>query len=137
MKYDIKEVIEFARKHYDAETFAHALRVADRVEGDDKAVAILHDIIEDTDATYCDIKWEFDSDLKDEVEYITRVKTETYRDYIKRIAICSDASIRVKIADLEDHLHGAETLPPGDLGVRYAKALAYLKDAIAFRATWT
>jgi (p)ppGpp synthase/HD superfamily hydrolase len=135
-KHTIEKVIEFAKKHYDEKTFEHALRVADRVEGTDKIVAILHDIVEDTDVTVDDIRYEFDydGDLADEVAYITRRKGLTYAEYIRDIAgLGSDITIRVKLADLHDHLYGAPTDPPGDLGLRYVKAVIYLEKAIAYR----
>lgn len=85
--------------------FLHPLRVAQRVKTIfQMTVAVLHDTIEDTDATYEDIEKKFGKDVADCVEKLThRKKNESHYDYITRVLTDEDA-IAVKIADTCDNL---------------------------------
>lgn len=121
-----EKALKLAYKHYDLETLKHVERVADRVDTDvEKAVAILHDIVEDTDLEVEDL-YDFD-DLADEVAHLTRTKAETYREYIHRVVKAGGIALKVKIADLHDHLYGP-TPCPGGLAIRYTKALKYIEE---------
>ena len=120
---------------------AHAERMAEnfgRLSGfgaKHKVLSILHDVIEDSDAILS-----FDEStrgtlslgglrlvLEPEVAYalrlITRLSSETYAEYIGRVATYPLAAA-VKIADLRDHLdvHDAFILP-ASLRKRYTVAL--------------
>lgn len=68
-------------------------------------VALLHDIVEDTDITLDDLKeMKFDSEIVDAVDAITRREDETkYFDFIERVKKNDIARI-VKIYDLEDNM---------------------------------
>lgn len=67
-------------------------------------VAMLHDIIEDTETTLEDLKYQFSQEILDAVDHITRRKGESYADYIGRVSV-NDLSRAVKIADLQDNMN--------------------------------
>lgn len=139
------EIIRFCEKHYNAETFAHAMRVAcisttlgKNIEdkGELFVSALCHDLIEDTDVTLDDLRTFLSSSSSFDIDYtycisaiecVTRNKeTETYKEYIKRIKESSnyDAHI-IKLADLKDHLEQKDTLKE-NLKDRYVDALCEL-----------
>lgn len=79
----------------------HPCAVANMLETDiEKAVAYLHDVVEDTDITFDDLRNEkFPLTVINAVDAITKRKGETYDDYIARVAENKIARI-VKIADM-------------------------------------
>ena len=115
----------------DAPYIEHCRRVAEKATGqwnhpDVPIVAWLHDTVEDADVTISDIEREFGRSVADAVETITRRKSETYRDFIKRVAT-NPVACCVKIADLEVNLEACRVNPKGNLVRRYEWALSYLK----------
>lgn len=105
----------------------HVERVVAMVEGEEaKAVAWLHDVIEDTNITIRDLcRAGLSDDVIDAVERLTRdVADSYYADYIEIIRACgSQVALAVKLADLRDHLRPN---CPERLRPRYEKALAVL-----------
>jgi hypothetical protein len=85
----------------------HVERVVDLVEGDNaKAVAWLHDVIEDSPNTADDLLARgLPMRIVAAVALLTRhERTETYADYIQNIKDRKDPlAIAVKLADLKDH----------------------------------
>lgn len=68
------------------------------------AVAVLHDVIEDTRTTFDDvINIGFHAGMVDTLECLTHRKSEPYPDYISRVAE-NEFAVVVKLADLEDNL---------------------------------
>ena len=91
---------------------------------EEKIVAVLHDVLEDTQCTEAYLEGVLESDeLLDAVKAITRKPDEKYFDYINRVKENSIART-VKIADLTDNLSrkGASY----SLRERYCKALQIL-----------
>jgi hypothetical protein len=82
----------------------HPLRVMHGVEGEQaKAVALLHDVIEDTAVTADDLrKAGFPEELIAAVVCVTHRREESYADYVVRCR-GSDVARRVKLSDLEDN----------------------------------
>ena len=79
--------------------------------------ALLHDLIEDTDITYGDIKKSFGSDVANIVDGVTKLdriryntKEEAKADAIRKMVIAMSKDIRVLILKLADRLHNIETL---------------------------
>jgi (p)ppGpp synthase/HD superfamily hydrolase len=67
-------------------------------------VAVLHDIIEDTDVTLKDLKgFEFSDEVINALQCLTRQKDEDYFNYINRIKT-NPIAIKVKLADLEHNM---------------------------------
>ncbi|WP_197034489.1 hypothetical protein [Streptobacillus canis] len=51
----------------------------------EKIVALLHDVIEDSDYTLEDLNVYFDKDVIEAVKVITKVKGEKYMEYLERV----------------------------------------------------
>ena len=112
----------------------HPIRVALRVAGlsYDKTtliIALLHDVVEDTDATIGDIRFRFGDVVSTAVSRLSREEGDSYKDYIKNLAGHPVARL-VKIADLQDNLHHCRINSAPDftksLIARYIWALGYL-----------
>jgi (p)ppGpp synthase/HD superfamily hydrolase len=84
----------------------HPLRVAAQLWGyDERMVAVLHDVIEDTDVTLDDLgKAGYPGHIVDAVDAISRRKgaDEPYSRYILRVK-ANPLATKVKIADLQDN----------------------------------
>jgi (p)ppGpp synthase/HD superfamily hydrolase len=105
----------------------HVERVVQMVEGDDaKAVAWLHDVLEDTPVTAEDL-WAagISEEVLLAVQALTRRDDETYRNYILRVQASGPLARAVKLADLRDHLRPSEYLKVS-LRSRYQQALHQL-----------
>ena len=93
------------------------------------AAAILHDVLEDTDATLRDVQKRFGVNVSEIVLVLTRNEQETYAEYIERVKLHSDAR-KIKLMDLGDNL--AHCLRPDELECRrglidrYTKAIREL-----------
>jgi len=113
----IYKALEYAIRAHDGQYdkgnhpyILHPLQVSTMVDTDEeKIVALLHDVVEDTDCTLNDIAEALSRDFTANsydteliihaVDCITKRKGEKYADYIKRV--CSNwLSINVKIADM-------------------------------------
>ncbi len=83
----------------------HPLRVMARVNTDDeKIVAILHDVVEDTPWTPEKLAAEgFPSHILEALACVTKHHGETYEQFVERSAV-NPIARRVKLADLEDNM---------------------------------
>jgi (p)ppGpp synthase/HD superfamily hydrolase len=83
----------------------HPLRVMLRLTTEvERVVAILHDVVEDSEVTLDDLRAEgFSDEVVDAIDHVTRREGESYEAFIERIAPHPLAR-RVKIADLEDNM---------------------------------
>ena len=80
--------------------YLHPAAVAAMVDGEDeKIVAYLHDILEDTDVSENTIR-----NLFGEVKLLTHAKSEPYMDYIRRVKE-NELAKRVKLADLTHNMN--------------------------------
>lgn len=91
----------------------HSLRVAKDFDGDERVVALLHDIVEDTEISIEDLQAQGLTEVQAKaLEAVTRNKNETYREFITRIAWTTGKAGRiarkVKLADLEDNMTRGE-----------------------------
>ena len=81
----------------------HCLKVMYYVKSDDEelqCIALGHDLIEDTDVTYADLRdMGFTERVIVGIRAMTKVPGETNDEYLERIKVCPDA-VRVKLADL-------------------------------------
>lgn len=112
----------------------HPFHVAEQMHGEyDICVALMHDVLEDTDYTIDDIRaLGFPQDILDALVCITRDKSISYEDYIL-IVKTNEIATRVKLADLEHNsdtsrLPGDDTAYNNSLLDRYAKAKRVLLD---------
>lgn len=97
-----KDKVDKAGKPY----ILHCLRVMNNVDQNDDElmqIAVLHDIIEDTDYTSNKLrKLNFSDRVIDALILLTHDKNESYDDYIRFLSINQDAT-KVKLADLIDN----------------------------------
>lgn len=120
----LSKVLKFCCEKYDVQTYLHCIRVAnyaienpvlyEEEKEDVYILAMFHDLLEDTDATYkelINISGMSEEFLKDQLGVLTKSKNENYIDYIKRL---KESGYRwayvVKLADIKDHLMQKETL---------------------------
>lgn len=72
----------------------------------EKIVALLHDVVEDTNISYEDLKeFGYDEDIILMLTYLTKKKGEYYPDYIDRIISSNNISVlNVKLSDLKHNM---------------------------------
>ena len=83
----------------------HPLKVMSRVKGYKcKIVALLHDIVEDTDCTREDLKkYGLTNEIITAIDCLTKNKNLEYQEYIDKIKNCEIAR-KVKIEDLKHNM---------------------------------
>lgn len=128
--------LRIAKLHYPEDKYNHAIRVMQYVADNEMipyeykeecvALAIMHDLIEDTKYTGSGLPEYFYEALK----LITKPKEQDYIEYIKKIKDTGYTNWRmcaywVKLADMKDHLAQTETLTD-KLKEKYLKALPFL-----------
>lgn len=109
----------------------HPLRVMGRFLGAPKEYqisAVLHDVLEDTDVTYDELKDTFGTEIADIVSTLSRNEGETYAEFIKRVSKHKKARV-IKLADIQDNLNPRRTIIEG-LRPRYIKAYDTIIEAI-------
>lgn len=89
-------------------------------------IALLHDIVEDTDVTIQDLssKYGFDGIVCNVVDILTRIKYQTYLDYILQVKKDKIATA-VKLADLR---HNLSDLHEGNMKEKYLMARYILEN---------
>jgi (p)ppGpp synthase/HD superfamily hydrolase len=95
-----------------------------------QCIAILHDILEDTELTETDlVEHGFSDDIVEAVVCLSRNQNEIYQDFIERLSK-NKLARAVKIADIEDNLDISRLKFLNDQDLRrinkYKKALNYL-----------
>lgn len=114
--------------------YLHPRRVHRLVSAEARVVALLHDVLEDTDVTLEHLRSE-GLTLTEEVslDLVTRTKAIRYKEYIRRIAESGDiVAMEVKIADLLDHLAPAYSFSGKDyagLCLKYRESLGVVMPA--------
>ena len=107
----LDRAIELAKQHHEGQTdkagkpyIEHPLRVMNQVESEEeKIVAVLHDIVEDTDISLDDLRNEgFSEEVVSAVGCLTKQDSENYDSYIERISF-NPLAVKIKLADLEDN----------------------------------
>ena len=113
--------------------FNHPKRVADNFyEDNDIIVALLHDVIEDTNITLEHVKKEgFNDDVLAALDAITKREGESYDQFIERVKD-NPIALKVKMADLRDNMDilRLPLLTEKDLLriAKYHKAYKYLEQ---------
>jgi (p)ppGpp synthase/HD superfamily hydrolase len=83
---------------------AHPEFVASQMDTDtERAVAWLHDVVEDTSVTLADLKQVFPREITDAVDAITKRADEAYDSYIARVKN-NPVARKVKLADLRHNM---------------------------------
>jgi len=112
----------------------HPLRVMFAVgtaDQDRAIVAVLHDVVEDSDYTLSDLKAAgFPARVLDALALLTHKRGEPYMEYVARIAGNPDAR-RVKLADLEDNLNlNRLPGPPSEADLRRMRKYEAARDLL-------
>ena len=111
----------------------HPIHVMINVKGyNEKIVALLHDIVEDTEVTVPDLKnLKFSKEVIEAVDVITKKKDQEYFSYLKLIKDNSIAK-KVKIEDLKHNsdLKRLRSITQKDIdrAIKYKKAIDYLSS---------
>lgn len=124
----VNDIVE----RYPIDVMEHAERIMNLVRPfgkDYMMVALLHDILEDTEVTYEDLSKALSYDIVDDIFTLTRKSNQTYFEYIDKITKSTKRAKIVKYYDILDHLHNKATLKPS-LEKRYLKAKELLEEVI-------
>lgn len=111
----------------------HPLRVMGRVSSnEERIVAVLHDVIEDTDWTPDRLRAEgFSETILEALDGVTHRPGESYEDFVRRAAVHPVAR-QVKRADILDNMDPSRIAEPTERDLRrmekYARALAILDE---------
>jgi GTP pyrophosphokinase len=109
---DLERAIEIALDAYEGQTdkagetyIRHPLRVMEQVETRrQRVVAVLHDVVEDSEYDLNQIEDAFVAEIRDAVDAMTKRDGEDYLDdFIPRVAE-NDIARAVKLADIEDNM---------------------------------
>lgn len=125
----IAKVAHAGQKYGQQDYIEHPIRVAEAFDDPTlKIVALLHDVVEDSNVTVEEIRKHFGSAIADAIEAITR-RGGIYHDYILFKVARNSLARKVKIADLQDNLEHIDKSPDwgfASLRPRYEKALRTL-----------
>ncbi|MCB1556690.1 MAG: bifunctional (p)ppGpp synthetase/guanosine-3',5'-bis(diphosphate) 3'-pyrophosphohydrolase [Alphaproteobacteria bacterium] len=125
----IGRAYDYAKKMHEGQTrssgepyYTHPVEVADiladmRMDTATIATAILHDTVEDTPATFADLKKTFGEEiatLVDGVTKLTRIESQTVEgkqaENFRKLVLAMSEDIRVLLVKLADRLHNMRTL---------------------------
>ena len=109
----------------------HPRAVAEKLDGEiEKIVALLHDTVEDTDATIEEIRSLFGNEVAEAIGYLTHDKSVPYMDYIEHVK-GNDIARKVKLADLSHNMDLSRlpvvTEKDRERVEKYKKARAFLE----------
>lgn len=120
-------------KYEDEPYILHPLRVMMEIQDqfpddvDMQCAAVLHDVLEDTQAPSQRIFRDFGQQVYDLVIHLTRGMNEKYFDYIRRVKTCPKATA-IKLEDIADNMNNRGEVPEG-MAKRYVEAMYELEDA--------
>lgn len=116
LKSKMLETVEFVRTAHgdqmygDQPYISHLLRVAMMCDtAEEKIVALLHDVVEDTSISIFDIRGWYEPEIADAVDCLTHGPYESYDAYLTRIE-SNQIARNVKIKDLCDNIFHAENV---------------------------
>lgn len=112
----------------------HPLRVMNLVDTiEEKIVAVLHDVIEDTDTTREELLEFLNEELVDSIVALSKGENEEYEKYLIRVKNNKIAR-KVKLADLKDNMNldRLEHIEMRDMKryMKYRKAHKYLSEEV-------
>ena len=108
----------------------HPIHVAEQMDTEEECVvALLHDVVEDTDVTFEQLESEFPSEIIDILKLLTKTKDIDYYEYINKIKENAVAR-KAKIADIKHNLDRSRIDVITDKDIKreekYKKALSIL-----------
>lgn len=105
----------------------HPLRVMGMMQTEtERIVAVLHDVVEDSDVTLDDLRQRgYSDEIVEAVDHLTRREGESYDAFIQRIKP-HPLAVRVKLGDLQDNMDLRRNIPLDEKALerfqRYQKA---------------
>lgn len=114
----------------------HPLRVMLRMRSEEeRIVAILHDVVEDTDWTFDRLYAEgFERQVVEAIDSVTKRESEAYDDFVDRAGRNTIGS-RVKLADLEDNADVSRIAQPTEKDhqriAKYRSAIKRLSEMMS------
>ena len=134
----LERAIEIAARTHAGQTdkggapyILHPLRVMLRVApGAQQIVAVLHDVVEDSEVTFEDLEREgFSAEVINGLRAVTKVEGESYEDFVARAAL-DPVGKAVKLADLMENSDLSRIAEPSQKDLerveKYGRAIAYL-----------
>ena len=134
----LERAIEIAARTHAGQTdkggapyILHPLRVMLRVApGAQQIVAVLHDVVEDSDVTFEDLEREgFSAEVVKGLRAVTKVEGESYEDFVARAAL-DPVGKAVKLADLMENSDLSRIAEPSQKDLerveKYGRAIRYL-----------
>ena len=109
----------------------HPLRVMLRVvPGAQQIVAVLHDVVEDSEVTFEDLEREgFSAEVLSGLRAVTKVEGDSYEDFVARAAL-DPVGKAVKLADLMENSDLSRIAEPSQKDLerveKYGRAIEYL-----------
>jgi len=109
----IEKSLEIALKAYSGQRdkagktyILHPLRIMSKMDSEyEMSVALLHDVIEDSDYSREDLLAEgIPFEVVEAVQLLTKIDGETYEQFIERV-IGNALAVKVKLADIEDNIN--------------------------------
>ena len=116
-----------------SEYIKHPLRIMAKMKTDaEMSVALLHDVIEDSEITADELLSEgIPTDVVDAIICLTKIDNESYHDFIVRVR-SNELAVKIKIADIEDNINvlRLKSLSDTDLNrvEKYHSAWRYLTE---------
>ena len=150
----LKRAIEIARQAHagqvdkaGADYIEHPLRVMENaIIGDEQIVAVLHDVVEDSDWTFEMLEAEgFSSEIIEALKCVTKLsEDEDYEHFIDRV-LTNQLAMRVKLLDLEDNMDLTRFTECTDADIKrnqkykeaYDRIKANLSYAVVRTEKWT
>ncbi|SNR56889.1 HD domain-containing protein [Halorubrum vacuolatum] len=138
---DLERAIDIALTAHTGDTdkagatyIRHPLRLMEQMDSEtERIVAVLHDVVEDSEYELEDIEDEFGPDVRDAVDALTKREGEAYiEEFISRCAQ-NEIARRVKEADIKDNMDLTRlsdvTQETAERQIRYHRALQRLESA--------
>ena len=110
----------------------HPIHLAEQMDTEDECiVALLHDVVEDTEMTFEQLEKDFSETVIQALKLVTRDKNEDYMQYVEKIKMNPIAK-KVKLADLH-HNSDITRLEKNTLidlkrNEKYEKAIKFLNE---------
>lgn len=136
---DIEMAMQVALNAHNSQTdkageayIKHPIRVMQDVETEEeKVVALLHDVVEDSTVSFEDLERRFSDEIVDAVRGMTKKDDESYSEFIER-AKENEIAREVKKADIRDNLDASRLgrLDEEDIKrmEKYSRSLEVLKN---------
>lgn len=126
--------------HYSAHPTTVARIVIDAIQNDEElnltdkekvtviCSALLHDVLEDTETTYEELKNEFNEEIAECVEKVTKPKdkSEGYKEKYFEKAFSDKLSALVKLADRIHNVRTEDSIEPGKVRKKAAETFKYI-----------